>query len=227
MRIINPQEAILTNIEVHSYLSSNPPRRPPSAPPGVNQRHWIPAPDLRDHNTVVKEIHNYITRLSSHVLRYPSNVNTNTPTPVSKRGKTKAVKVPDAPTALDNALRELVTRLQPYGLTKGEVLMLVNLGVGLPPGIVGGGGGEDEGGEGEGEAMDVDSQGEGGAGEGIDQGGDGRGESEGEEGEGEVGDYGALALVDTVIEEREQRLSDEDASAILAIVRETLGSGTG
>lgn len=49
----------------------------------------------------------------------------------------------------------------------------------------------------------------------------------GEGGEGEAGiadeDYGALALLDTVIEEREERLSNEDVAQILAIIRETLG----
>jgi hypothetical protein len=113
----------------------------------------------------------------------------------------------------------LITRLQPYGLTKGEVLILVNLGVGLPASgaATEAADGEGEGAvEGAGEGMDVDGSAENGGGE------EG---AEGEE-EGEAGDYGALALVDTVIEEREQRLSDEDVSAILAIIRETLGSAT-
>jgi hypothetical protein len=43
---------------------------------------------------------------------------------------------------------------------------------------------------------------------------------------GEDGDnYGTLALLDTVIEEREERLSSDDVMAILGIVREELGSG--
>ncbi|KAE8389793.1 hypothetical protein BDV23DRAFT_156510 [Aspergillus alliaceus] len=54
MRVIDPQSAVLTNIEVLAYLTANPPRRPPNPPP--NSRHWIPSPDLRDHNTVVKEV---------------------------------------------------------------------------------------------------------------------------------------------------------------------------
>jgi hypothetical protein len=32
---------------------------------------------------------------------------------------------------MDNALRDLVVRLQPYGLTKAEVVMILNLGVGV------------------------------------------------------------------------------------------------
>ncbi|KAE8318473.1 hypothetical protein BDV41DRAFT_378324 [Aspergillus transmontanensis] len=55
MRVIDPQSAVLTNIEVLAYLTANPPRRPPNPPP--NLRHWVPSPDLRDHNTVVKEVH--------------------------------------------------------------------------------------------------------------------------------------------------------------------------
>ncbi|BCS22115.1 uncharacterized protein APUU_30340A [Aspergillus puulaauensis] len=238
MRIINPQDATLTNIEVLSYLSSNPPRRPPNAPPGVNQKHWIPSPDLRDHNTVVKEIHNYASRLSPHLLRYPQYASSD-------------LKTGTGETPLDTALRELITRLRPYGLTKGEVLMIVNLGVGVPPGAPGAGGGEEEEaregegeGEGEGDRMDVDGQngdGEGGDAaamtengvEEVEQVANGDGEAEGEAGEegeedeeGETGDYGALALIDTVIEEREQRLSDENVLEILAVIRETLGAAT-
>ncbi|KAL2818926.1 hypothetical protein BJX63DRAFT_47992 [Aspergillus granulosus] len=220
MRIINPQSATLTNIEVLSFLSANPPRRPPNAPPGVNQRHWIPSPDLRDHNTVVKEIHNYATRLSPHLLRYPqyNSSSTTTENPGKKTG------APEPETTLDIALRDLITRLQPYGLTKGEVLMIVNLGVGLPNAAgqtgdvesVEAAGGED---------MDVDENGAAGAENGAgEEGADGEGAEEGEE--GDAGDYGALALIDTIIEEREQRLSDEDVSAILVIIRETLGSAT-
>ncbi|KMW67404.1 hypothetical protein BDDG_12104 [Blastomyces dermatitidis ATCC 18188] len=55
--------------------------------------------------------------------------------------------------------------------------------------------------------------------------GEQRGEGEGE-GHGaidEEADYGALALLDTVIEDREERLSTEDVGEILRIVRETLG----
>ncbi|RDW86893.1 uncharacterized protein DSM5745_03535 [Aspergillus mulundensis] len=219
MRIINPQDATLTNIEVLSYLTANPPRRPPTAPPGVNQKHFIPSPDLRDHNTVVKEIHNYAARLAPHLLRYPTSTMSNG----TARGKKADSQ------ALDDALRDLVTRLQPYGLTKGEVLMIVNLGVGVPAGEAVGG--AEEGDVGEGERMDVDEGGAGEVGEvaegaeQVDGEAGAEGEGEGEEGgEGEAGDYGALALIDTIIEEREQRLSDENVLEILAIIRETIGA---
>ncbi|KAL4980769.1 hypothetical protein BDW66DRAFT_147195 [Aspergillus desertorum] len=231
MRIINPQDATLTNIEVLSYLTANPPRRPPAAPPGVNQKHFIPSPDLRDHNTVVKEIHNYASRLAPHLLRYPTSPSTS-----MSNGAVSGKE--DGRNALDNAFRELVARLQPYGLTKGEVLMIVNLGVGIPAAAGaavedGSEGGGEVGGEGEApERMDVD-EGDGAAesgGEAVEGGVDGQidGEAEGEGGEGEggAGDYGALALIDTIIEEREQRLSDENVLEILAIIRETLGAAT-
>ncbi|KAL4998297.1 hypothetical protein BDV10DRAFT_73201 [Aspergillus recurvatus] len=225
MRIINPQDATLTNIEVLSYLNVNPPRRPPTAPPGVNQKHFIPNPDLRDHNTVVKEIHNYASRLAPHLLRYPTSSATYTLSG-TVLGKEEGNET------LDNALRELVARLQPYGLTKGEVLMIVNLGVGIPAAA----GAAVEGGvEGAGaERMDVD-EGDAAAengGEVVEEGADGQvdGETDGDGGEGggegDAGDYGALALIDTIIEEREQRLSDENVSEILAIIRETLGAAT-
>ncbi|KAL4878635.1 hypothetical protein BJY04DRAFT_108804 [Aspergillus karnatakaensis] len=238
MRIISPQSATLTNIEVLSFLSSNPPRRPPNPPPGVNQKHWIPSPDLRDHNTVVKEIHNYATRLSPHLLRYPQYVSPtedHSAVNANGKGKTKGKKATKAASntetaqdALETALRDLITRLQPYGLTKGEVLMIVNLGVGIPPAEGTNGGGAERGGD----QMDVDAQdsGENGAegaeGEEVVGQANGEGEGEGAEEEGEQGDYGALALIDTVIEEREQRLNDDDVLEILNIIRETLGSAT-
>ncbi|KAL6239977.1 hypothetical protein BDW75DRAFT_235811 [Aspergillus navahoensis] len=235
-QIINPQDATLTNIEVLSYLTANPPRRPPTAPPGVNQKHFIPSPDLRDHNTVVKEIHNYASRLAPHLLRYPTSSATST---LNGTGSGKE----NEKDVLDNALRELVTRLQPYGLTKGEVLMIVNLGVGIPAaagaaveGGGGGGGGVEIGEEGgAAERMDVDD-GDSAAENGgevmegvngqVDSVADGDSGEDGAEGEGDAGDYGALALIDTIIEEREQRLSDENVLEILAIIRETLGAAT-
>lgn len=134
-------------------------------------------------------------------------------------------------TPMDSALRELITRLQPFALTKGEVLMIVNLGVGVggkPAADGDDGHGEEE--EGPADQMDVDH----GADEGHQVNGDDTAEAvDGAEGEAEGGeeipeeDYGALALLDTVIEEREERLSNEDVAQILRIIRETLGSGAG
>ncbi|GFF76144.1 conserved hypothetical protein [Aspergillus lentulus] len=218
MRIIDPQSAVLTNIEVLAYITANPPRRPPNPPP--NSRNWVPSPDLRDHNTVVREIHNYIHRLSPHLLKYPAYIHGEPPQsqqqPSSGASPTVPPVQPSTPTPIDLALRELVTRLKPFGLTKGEVVMIVNLGVGLdtPSGARGD---EEEGGGGEQDGMEVDEV------EGGEEGGEEAGRESGGGGLSEE-DYGALALLDTVIEEREERLSEDDVAQILAIIRETLGS---
>ncbi|KAJ5519648.1 hypothetical protein N7463_000101 [Penicillium fimorum] len=215
MRIIDPQTAVLTNVEVLAYLTSNPPRRPPP-----NSGNWAPSPDLRDHNTVVKEIHNYASRLSPHLLRYPrytarpsssqsksqsqaamtGTLRTSNPADLEADANSLPPPIPSTETTpMDTALRDLVMHLQPYGLTKAEVVMILNLGVGLSSNPAT----EEAGEEGaNGEAMEVD------------------GEGEGEEGEEE--DYTAVVLMDGVIEERELRLSDEDVKAILAIIKETL-----
>ena len=115
------------------------------------------------------------------------------------------------PTPMDIALRDLVTRLQPYGLTKAEVVMILNLGLGLgaTPEAT------EEGGEvvvnGDG-AMEVDEQ----------NGDEQAAEGESEEEEMSPADYTAMVLLDAVVEERELRLNDEDVAAVLAIIRETL-----
>lgn len=59
IQIIDPQTAVLTNVEVLAYLTSNPPRRPPPS-----SGNWAPSPDLRDHNTVVKEVRTPMQSLS-------------------------------------------------------------------------------------------------------------------------------------------------------------------
>jgi hypothetical protein len=111
---------------------------------------------------------------------------------------------------MDNALRDLVIRLQPYGLTKAEVVMIVNLGLGLSDNPGAAAEGEEEGANGDG-AMEVDQQ-------------NGEGEGAEEEGEPEqtAADYTAEVLLDAIVEERELRISPEDMMAIFAIIRETL-----
>lgn len=111
------------------------------------------------------------------------------------------------PTPMDNAIRDLIVKLRPYKLTKAELVMILNLGLGVPSGDSGAAA-EDEMVNGDG-AMDVDQE---------HVNGDGEEQEEGEEEE----DGSAMALFDTVIEEREGRMSDEDVVAILRIVKETL-----
>lgn len=114
---------------------------------------------------------------------------------------------------MDHALRDIITKLQPYGLTKAEVVMILNLGLGLTSaadpqdrnaeGYVNGDG-----------EMEVD--------EGHMNGVDAEGENE----EGEE-DYSAMALFDTVVEEREDRIADEDVPVIVSIIKQTLAENYG
>ncbi|EGD83897.1 hypothetical protein H112_07579 [Trichophyton rubrum D6] len=181
MKILDPQAATLSNVEVLAYLKSNPPRLSAQAPL-PNAKNFVPKPDLRDYNTVVKEYNDYVVRLSPHLLSYPSFTSIS---PENAAGD-------NSTTDLDVALRTLISSLKPFNLTKAEVLMIINLGVGLEA-------------KPEGEAAEDT----------VMQDGDG------ENGDAGV-DYGALALLDTIIEDREERLADEDVAEILRIVRETL-----
>ncbi|KAJ5643544.1 uncharacterized protein N7484_006051 [Penicillium longicatenatum] len=220
MRILDPQSAVLTNIEVLAYLTANPPRRSPDPPQNADR--WVPSPDLRDHNTVVKEIHNYVTRISPHILKYPRY----TPRPTSSQSASAfgTMRPPAQTSASDNndltnstapprdllseqtpmdlALRDLITQLKPFGLTKAEVVMILNLGVGVTTSTDGENGEEMANGDGE---MEVDEDGNAVNGEG-----------------GEEEDFGAMAIFESVVEEREQRISDEDVQVVLGIIREVL-----
>lgn len=89
--------------------------------------------------------------------------------------------------------------------------MILNLGLGVPSGDSGA---TAKNGVVNGDSMDVDE---------AQANGDGE-EQEDEEGED---DGGAMALFDTVIEEREGRISDEDVLTILGIIRETLHENYG
>ncbi|KAK2765568.1 hypothetical protein FQN54_008422 [Arachnomyces sp. PD_36] len=265
MKILDPQSATLTNIEVLAHLTANPPRRSPNPPPNA-RRDFTPKPDLRDHNTVVKEIHNYAARLSPHLLNYPKYTHddpepeetlpaiTQVQRPASSSSQSQAQSQNGAqthllkaqqsehhqppriqstePTDLDLAIREVITRLKPYGLTKAEVIMILNLGVGVDNtggSTVEGAGEDEEEGEGEneegaesnaevnGENTDGDGDVEMAAEEGVE------GEGEAEAGGGEEEDYGATVLLDTIIEDLEERLTPENVMEIIQILKETLG----
>jgi len=99
------------------------------------------------------------------------------------------------------AIRTLIMKLKPFNLTKAEALMIINLGIGLDA--------QQQAGE-EGGVVTMKDDGA----------GDQREELEEDREEAE---YGARALLDTVIEDREERLSSADVGNILRIVRETLG----
>lgn len=118
-------------------------------------------------------------------------------------------------TPMDNAIRDLIVKLRPYKLTKAELVMILNLGLGVPSGESGA---ATENGNVNGDgAMDVDD---------AQVNGHAEEYEEGEAGEEEE-DGSAMALFDTVIEEREGRMSDEDVLTILGIVRETLDQNHG
>ncbi|KAJ5692926.1 hypothetical protein N7462_002349 [Penicillium macrosclerotiorum] len=218
MRIIDPQSAVLTNVEVLAYLSSNPPA-------GHRAGRQI-------HGTGY-QIHNYASRISPHLLKYPrftsrpsssqsqtqaAMTGTMRPTTTTNTTEPDASTIPPPPpsneiTPMDKALRDIVSRLQPYGLTKAELVTILNLGIGLSAGGESEERADEEMTNGHGD-MEVDGEvpavnGDAEAGE---------AEPEGEEGM----DYGAMALFDSVIEEREYRISDEQLVEILAIIRETL-----
>lgn len=107
---------------------------------------------------------------------------------------------------MDKAISDLIVRLQPYKLTKAEVIMILNLGLGLGnnPGTEERG---EEGASGDG-AMEVDGQNE--------------TEEDAEESEDAQADYTAEVLLDAIVEERELRINDDDMKSIFAIIRETL-----
>lgn len=101
--------------------------------------------------------------------------------------------------------------------------MILNLGLGLRAS-------EEGGGERAGEEM-VNGDGEMEIDRGFGANGVGGGGEEGvngvENGEGAEEDFGAVALFDTVVEEREDRIAEEDVPSILNIVRETLTENYG
>jgi hypothetical protein len=127
-------------------------------------------------------------------------------------------------------------------MTKGEVLMMMNLGIGLDSAqgdqpatadgeeeqLEGVSAGQQNGIEAGGAAAE-DAQGDEDAvmqeyGEEAEVDGNG-GEAEGEGGEGGISedDYGAMAILNTVIEDRAERLTDEEVVEVLNILRETMG----
>ncbi|OKL63493.1 hypothetical protein UA08_01550 [Talaromyces atroroseus] len=197
MKVVDPQTATLTNIEVLSYLTSNPPRKSPEGPP--NFRNYEPKPDLRLHCSVVAEIHNYVDRISPHLLNYPrythdskdSSTNNDQQESTDQQQQQQQPYIqPTEPTPLDNALRKLIRELAPYNLTKGEVMMLINLGVGTKNVAK-----ED--------TMEVDG-------------------AEAEEEEDPY--YSDKAVMSSFIEDMSERLSDDDVINILTILNENLAS---
>ncbi|KAK2737313.1 hypothetical protein FQN57_000397 [Myotisia sp. PD_48] len=215
MKILDPQSAVLTNVEVLAYLTSNPPHKIPKRP--VTAKDYNPKPDLRDHNTVVKEFHDFVNRHSSHLLSFPG-IKRLSQQPESKDGPEtspiqRAAQNAEAMAQIDRTLRELITRLKPYSLTKAEVVVILNLGVGISSKPVAANETPVE--------EDVTMQDTEG---GQDNTENGIGENTGADGEeeGPDQDYYVLALLDSIIERREERLTDEELRDIVKIIREVL-----
>ncbi|KAJ5888563.1 hypothetical protein N7495_008604 [Penicillium taxi] len=218
MRIIDKKKADKPIIEVLQHLNSHPPHAVPAPPVNANLQYWVPRPDLRDHNTVVNEsyfiqFHSYVNRISPHLLKYPhsgsplfSDAEADAALEAFEAGNDAVEEISESDAHLDEAkpasrqrsamsqaLRGLITRLRPFGLSKSEVLMILNLGVGLhhpaPEATTNG------------EAMDV-------------EGGE-------EEDEGPLAneESGTLALFEAIVEDRDERFSDEEVKHILTYIR--------
>ena len=114
MKILESQSAVLSNYEVYAHLTANR-AKPRTAP----QKH-------SNVHTVLKEVPFSITFFHEKIYLHPIPLQLTdylSPPPTSRS------RIPryQNPPYSDVALRALVTTLQPYHLTKSEVLMIVNL----------------------------------------------------------------------------------------------------
>ncbi|RMZ92121.1 hypothetical protein DV736_g593, partial [Chaetothyriales sp. CBS 134916] len=99
--ILDPQAALLSNLEVHHFLENNPPRKPEK-----KSGAYEPV-NLQDYYNVRKDqsqFKRYVDGTSPHLKQYPL------PEPF---------------------ISNVVQRLKKYDLTKTEVLSMINLGLGL------------------------------------------------------------------------------------------------
>lgn len=112
MKILESQSAVLSNYEVLAHLTANR-AKPRTAP----QKH-------SNVKTVLKEVPSPSpSAMNTTLTRSPQLTDYLSPPPASRS------RIPryQTPPYSDAALRALVTGLQPYKLTKSEVLMIVNL----------------------------------------------------------------------------------------------------
>jgi hypothetical protein len=193
---------------------------------------------------VLFKFHDYVTRISPHLLKYP-NFRPNAAQTRAAAADAANNRANGTTTPLDAAIRSLISRLAPYQLTKSEVLVMMNLGIGLDSAQAdrpAGADGEEEeeeqlegisaeqqnGVEAGGTAAEGSQAGEDAVmqdyGDEVEVDGDAN-EADGEGGEGGISedDYGAMAILNTVIEDRAERLTDEEVVDILNILRETMG----
>lgn len=84
----------------------------------------------------IQKFHGYVERTCPHLLAYPrytyNSVNpTKHPLQQPSTDQQQPYVQSKEPTEFDNKLRNAIQELAPYSLTKGEVLMLINLGLGM------------------------------------------------------------------------------------------------
>ena len=135
IQILDPQSATLTLPELHAFLQS------PATTSSTQQSQpnlkigGYPTPNLRGYRTITKDLSTYIDTLAPHVKELPPLRGDDDDAGEGEGG--------------GRWLREAVGLLSRgreeggYGLTKGEVLMVVNLGLGMT-GERGEGGEEEE-----------------------------------------------------------------------------------
>jgi len=195
MKILDPSSAPLPLVELHRFLSTQKQHRKPDPKIG-----GYPVPNIRGYRSITKEFNAYLDGICPHVKELPS----------LETGWMERVirclslpRRPDGPQSEKKGVDEDVQ--YGYGLTKGEVLMIVELGLGMkPPG--GAGSAVDEV---ENEIM-------------VEDGGE-------EEQEEEQGGQDGLAVEEqeasdtqvlrAVVEELDERLSEEEISEMLRRIR--------
>ncbi|RMD40101.1 hypothetical protein DV735_g5033, partial [Chaetothyriales sp. CBS 134920] len=65
MKILDPQAALLTNVEVHHFLENNPPRKPDK-----KSGAYEPV-NLQEYYNVRKDFKQYIDRTTPHIKQFP------------------------------------------------------------------------------------------------------------------------------------------------------------
>lgn len=122
MKILNPSSATLPNAEVLHFLSLHPPRAPD---PVVGS--YVPT-STQSLNTIRRDLSAYFTQITPWTAQYAAALAAEG---YLVEPKTKAKKEELKSRYEEGFMKELLHRLGRYELTKGEVLMIMNLGLGL------------------------------------------------------------------------------------------------
>lgn len=118
MRILNPQSATLPNAEVLHFLHTHPPRAA-----DVEVGSYV-ITNLHNHTTIRRDLDTYFREITPWTSSYTS---------AFQAQKYLALKNTQtvAGTYSEGFLKVLLVRLKEWELTKGEVVMILNLGLGL------------------------------------------------------------------------------------------------